>query len=155
MKKTVALFFSILIFGLNAYATHNRAGEITYSVVDCVLKIYKITITTYTKASSTAADRPVLDSVHLDDHTTVSIPRFDFELLPNDVKKNRYIINHRYNGAGRYRIHFTDPNRVKDIVNMLGSVDVPFYLETILIINPFFGCNNSPEYHLLRPQATL
>lgn len=144
MKKIFFLTASILLFALNAHATHNRAGEITYRVVDCVQRIYEITITTYTKTSSTAADRPVLDSVHLGDGDVVSIPRFDALLLANDVKRNRYVINHAYSSDGRFLIYFTDPNRVDNIVNILGSVDVPFYLETTLIINTFDGCNSSP-----------
>jgi hypothetical protein len=145
MKKLTALLFFSVAFALHVMATHNRAGEITYKVLDCSQRLFRITITTYTKTSSYAADRPVLDSVHLGDGTVVSIPRSDTFLLPNNVKRNRYIISHPYAGPGRYKIWFIDPNRVENIVNMLGSVDVPFYLETTLIINPWDGCNNSPD----------
>ncbi|HLG34405.1 MAG TPA: gliding motility-associated C-terminal domain-containing protein [Bacteroidia bacterium] len=144
MKKIIFLFLFFLSLACSLHATHNRAGEITYRVLNCDTRLYEITITTYTKTSSEPADRPVLDSVHLGDDNVVSITRFDIMILPNDVKRNRYIINHAYAAAGRYKIWFIDPNRVENIVNMIGSVDVPFYLETILIINPFDGCNSSP-----------
>ncbi len=49
----VLLAFWVLC--LQAFATHNRAGEITYSHVEGLT--YEILITTYTK-SSAPADRP-------------------------------------------------------------------------------------------------
>ncbi|MBK5285259.1 MAG: gliding motility-associated C-terminal domain-containing protein [Bacteroidia bacterium] len=145
MKK---IFFLSLIYFfscLNADATHNRAGEITFRPIDADCRTFEITITTYTKTSSTSADRPTLDSVHLGDGTTVNITRFDELILSNDVKRNRYIINHTYQVAGRYKIHFSDPNRVDSILNMTSSINVPFYLETVLIISPRVNdCNTSP-----------
>jgi len=45
-----------------AQATHNRAGEITYEILDTPDGLtIRATITTYTKASSIAADRDTLD----------------------------------------------------------------------------------------------
>jgi len=42
-----------------------------------------------------------------------------------------------------------DPNRNAGIINIPNSVNIPFFLETTLVINPFLGNNNSPE--LLNP----
>ena len=144
MKKLFPLSL-FLLTTLFASATHNRAGEITYRVIDCVNHKYEITITTYTKVNA-PADRPQLSDVNLGDNTLVTIPRYDEMILPDDpnVKRNRYIVQHTYPGPNRYVIHFTDPNRNQGVNNMIGSVNVPFYLETVLIINPFDGCNSSP-----------
>ena len=51
------LLASILVASWSAFATHNRAGEITYEHVSGLT--YRIKITTYTKASA-VADRPWL-----------------------------------------------------------------------------------------------
>ena len=41
-------------------------------------------------------------------------------------------------------IRFTDPNRNEGVINIPNSVDVPFYVESELIINPYLGPNSSP-----------
>jgi hypothetical protein len=46
-------------------------------------------------------------------------------------------------------VSFREFNRNADIVNMDNSVNTPFYVETVIIIDPFFGCNNTPV--LLNP----
>ena len=77
-------------------ATHNRAGEITY-VQTGPLSI-EATVTTYTKASSTGADR---DSILVDwgDGETEIIFRSNGqgEIIPGeDIKINFYISTHTY-----------------------------------------------------------
>ena len=131
----------------NVYATHNRAGQITYEWIgrnQAELK-YRVTITTFTKTSSVQADRPTLDSVYFDfnipPEVFVRTSKID---LPNNISKNTYVKEHTYPGPGRFVIHFTDPNRNADVVNIPHSVSVPFYIESILVINPFLGNNNSP-----------
>ena len=60
MKKV----FLIITFGLCnlfAWATHNRAGEITYTHITGFT--YQITITTYTKLSQQQADRSSLNMI--------------------------------------------------------------------------------------------
>ena len=134
-------------------ATHNRAGEITY-VQTGPLSI-EATVTTYTKASSTGADR---DSILVDwgDGETEIIFRSNGqgEIIPGeDIKINFYISTHTYPGRARYTIAFQDPNRVNNIlnVNFPNSVDVPFYLQTTLTLteSQFQGLNSSVR--LLQP----
>ena len=137
-------FFSILN---KVFATHNRAGQITYEWIgqsQADLK-YKVTITTYTKTSSVQADRPSLDSVHWGDGSPAQVfPRISKIDLPNNISKNIYENVHTYSGSGNFVIYFTDPNRNADVVNIPRSVSVPFYLESVLVINSFLGNNNSP-----------
>ena len=56
----VFLAIGLILIAPSLYATHNRAGDITYVQIG-PLKI-RLTVTTYTKASSTGADR---DSITL------------------------------------------------------------------------------------------
>lgn len=69
--------------------------------------------------------------------------------MENDISKNTYIGEHTFAGNGIYTISFEDPNRNAGIVNIPNSVNVPFYIESTLIINPFLGSNSSPQ--LLNP----
>jgi gliding motility-associated-like protein len=151
MKKLISTLSCFLITVIAGYATHNRAGEITYRCLGG--REYEVTITTYTKnfGISLQADRPVLDSVHWGDGTMDNFNRWptlnSFVDLPGlGVRVNVYKHTHTYPGPGIFNIHFEDPNRNEGIINMPGSVNIPFYLHTILIINPQLGglCDNSP-----------
>jgi gliding motility-associated-like protein len=153
------LFFFILVFGLQtAYATHNRAGEITYRHINGFN--YEVTITTYTK-NSVAADRCDL-TIDWGDQTSSTIQRSNGsdgdcpspakmgELIPGtDVRKNVYIDVHSYNSPGVYILSFEDPNRNSGIANIIQSVNVPFYVQSELVISPTLGGNSSPV--LLNP----
>lgn len=147
MKKYA--YILIFIFSaLNVLGTHNRAGEITFTHVAGLT--YEITVTTYTKDSS-PADRPKLEISWGDNSPLDSIDRVSDILLGNDIKKNIYVAQHTYPGASPipYVISVEDPNRNADIENIPNSVNVVFYIETELYINPFVGVNNSPQ--LLNP----
>lgn len=148
----------MLLFWANiSKATHNRAGEIIYKKIGQLT--YQITVITYTKESSASADRCNLEINYGDGSPIDTIFRVNGspgngcqhygELLGNDVKKNVYITTHTYPGAKSYIISVEDPNRNADVVNIPNSVDVVFYIQTSLNINPFLGANNSPV--LLNP----
>jgi gliding motility-associated-like protein len=154
-NKYIKLWFILafaMFFNTISYATHNRAGEITYEQTG-PLSI-KMKLVTYTKASSSAADR---DSVEIlwGDGTKQWVRRSNGngKILDNDVKLNEYIKDHTYPGRGRYTIFFTDPNRIANIlnINFPNSVDIQFSLSTTFtLLDPQFqGVNNSVQ--LLQP----
>ncbi|MDZ7845498.1 MAG: gliding motility-associated C-terminal domain-containing protein [Owenweeksia sp.] len=138
------------------HATHNRAGEITYSWVSG--NTYRATITTYTKVSA-PADRCVLD-INWGDGTTSTLKRSNGtpgpsnpcqneQALPgvpigNDVRKNVYTGTHTYNASGAYTLSFEDPNRNAGVNNISNSINVPFYVQSELVISPGIGGNSSP-----------
>lgn len=149
-------FLPALLFFLpvKSWATHNRAGEITYEWLGGLT--FRFTITTYTNPTS-PADRDALvinygdcppyacDTCNCID----TIPRTSIvTILPGVVQKNTYVGVHTYSAYGKYTISMQDPNRVADIVNISGSVNVPFYLETTMDQSAAFelGINNSPVF---------
>lgn len=136
------LFIAILSFGI-ANATHNRAGEITYRHLGGFQ--YEATIITYTKADS-PADRNEL-GISWGDGITDTIPRINGsgngEIVAPDIKKNVYIGVHTYPAPSIYTLSFEDANRNGGVVNIPNSINIPFYVSTQLIINPFLGINNS------------
>src|SRR5437773_306040 len=98
------IFLSFLIFNFSfliAYATHNRAGEITYTHLTGFT--YQIIIHTYTKASSVAADRDSLEIIW-GDGTSDTLPRTNGGgngvAIGNDIKYNEYTGTHTYPGLG-------------------------------------------------------
>ncbi len=149
---------AILLAG-KSYGTHNRAGEITYEqIADLTLRI---TITTYTKASSIAADRDSLDLYFGDGNfrrvARINGPNGRGENLGNDIKLNIYQTTYTYSGPGRYVLSMTDPNRNGGIINVNppSSENVQFHLETVVVfLNPLFeGFNSSPI--LLNPPIEI
>ncbi len=164
MKRlTLYLLLSFILAFLftmeEAWATHNRAGEISYvsEPMPGNPYCYRFIITTYTKTGgeSNNADRDSLDINFGDGSPIVRAPRINGignppkgELLPgaNAIKKNIYEISHCYSAPFDYIVSMQDPNRIADIINIGNSVDIPFYIESCLRIRSpqFFGYNDSP-----------
>jgi gliding motility-associated-like protein len=145
-----------LLFVSNLNATHNRAGEITYQQIGPLT--IRMTITTYTKESSIAADRDSLE-VFWGDGLSQWVKRSNGkgQSLDNDVKLNYYTAEHTYPGRSTYTISFLDPNRSGNIVNINfpRSDEIPFYLATrfTLLDLQFQGYNNSAV--LLQPPVDV
>ena len=144
MKKCFILLI-IAVFYSDLFATHNRAGEITYVQLSDLT--YEITITTFTYTLS-FADRPQL-TVEWGDNSSSVADRIERISLPNFYRKNVYKVNHTFPGPGVYRIVVQDPNRNAGVKNIPNSVNVVFSISTTLIVNPSIGRNNTPV--LLNP----
>ena len=149
MKKYLILLFVIIWFAGPLKATHQRAGEITFRYISALT--YEITIVTYSYAPS-PADRFELE-IKWGDNTSTILPRSNGpmsqlghlgEIVGPDIKRNLYVGIHTFPGAATYKISLEDPNRNYGIQNIPNSVEVPLYIETELIINPFIGANSSP-----------
>jgi gliding motility-associated-like protein len=128
---------SLFAFALTARATHNEAGEITicHTGGDSSLT-YEITITTYTNPNS-QADRPYFTISWGDSPTLDTIPRTSDDtviLAGISTQRNIYLHQHTYPGPGVYLLEYIDPNRVADVVNIPGSVNVPMCVQTMLVI---------------------
>lgn len=159
MRKFFISAFLLLIVSPNLFATHNRAGEIIIEQVgDCNNLTIKATIVTYTKASSTPADRDSL-TICWGDGTCQVIPRSNGvpggssgvpqgQFLGNDIKKNLYVATHTYPGRATYVISMTDPNRNGGILNVNPPTSdvVPFHIQTTytFLNSQFQGCNSTP-----------
>jgi len=158
MKNSLLLFLALLVWA-QVFATHQRAGEITYKVVPGKgILTYSITIVTYSYAPS-PADRNELeldfgdgtkDTVIRNNGSSGINPAGLFcthlgEIVATDIKKNIYTKIHTYAGMGVFKISLTDPNRNYGILNIPNSVEVPLFIETLLTINPFLGAHSSPQ----------
>jgi hypothetical protein len=138
------IFALLMLFLLPqaAFATHNRAGEITYYFTGP--NTINATISTWTKASSYAADRDSLQ-ISWGDGSFNVIARVNGQpggccgvpngvSIGNDIKYNIYLGSHTYSGAppppnNFFVVSMADPNRNAGIANIAGSVNVQFYIE--------------------------
>ena len=124
-------------------ATHQRAAEITYKHIEGLT--YEFTITMYTRTSSPVDNYRNTMPIAWGDGNSAKIPRIDFYPLGNDISYNRYVGRHTYAGPGAYTISVADSNRNAGVVNIPNSVNVPMFIDSYLLINPFFGYNNSVQ----------
>lgn len=154
-------YILIFILGLlpwMAFATHNKAGEITYRSLGG--NSYEVTITTYTETQS-SIDRCEL-IIDWGDGTTstlyrvnggntkcVNSPARDGVDIGNNTRVNIYTGEHTFPSQGYYTISVEDINRNSGVVNIPNSVQVPFYVSTTLFVRSDLGPNNSPQ--LLNP----
>jgi hypothetical protein len=137
----ILMLCCLMAVSLQVFATHQRAGEISYVYVSGLT--YEFTITTYTYTPS-LADRPEID-ITWGDGTVTTVPRTLKINMENDISKNVYVTRHTFPASGTFYVSFEDPNRNAGIVNIPSSVEVPFFIETMIVINPFVGGNSSPQ----------
>lgn len=138
--KNIVFGFLFLFSFIKVFATHNRAGEITYKHISGYT--YEVTITTYTYTPS-PANRDELD-ILWGDGTTNTLPLANRINLENEVSYSTYKGIHTYIAPAEYTISCYDPNRNAGVINIPNSVNVPFYVESKLVISPFLFNNNSP-----------
>ncbi len=142
MRIVLVVILFLFCGAYYSYATHNRAGEITYRQISQYT--FEITVITYTATGPMwTADRPELE-VFWGDNTSSVLPRVEEVYLPDYYKRNKYIGTHTYPGPGVYVIVVEDPNRNLGIDNIPNSVNTVFSISTTMIINPQIGFNNTP-----------
>lgn len=169
--KHLFIFSFLFVFIFSSKATHNRAGEIVYqriapftNVVGTVttqVYTYSISLIRYTDDGPGIADRCV-DTIYFGDGnrgvatringgtgtcgcgTSVGCGSLIVNTPSYKVKYNVYSITHTYPGAGSYLIYSLDPNRNQGVHNIPNSVNSPFYVESLMIINSSLGANSSP-----------
>lgn len=142
----VGLFVLMIASVTPSQATHIRAGEIIAERISTQTLTYRITVVGYTDTRSTVVFGPG-EIDFGDGRSEVLNTESDFNLtenLGNNIEKNVFVITHTYQGPGNYTIRFMEFNRNANTLNMDQSVDTPFYIETMISIDPFLGVNNSP-----------
>ena len=135
-------------------ATHIRAGEITIERKNCQSLTFVIYVTGYvdlidgqvTFGGGTLdfgdGSEPI---VNIRESPRVTILRDEEDLGGgNGVGITQFRVEHTYSSNGNYIVSFNEANRNGGILNMDNSVQTRFYIESILRIDPFLGCNNSP-----------
>jgi hypothetical protein len=155
MTRTFSHFLSLFVLLLcvsvqAAYATHIRAGEITARRIDPQSLTYEITVTGYADTGS-----PVLfGSNGILDYGDGSSEQINNEGNAGWIPRTRisegtwrYELTrvHTFPGQGTYKISFRELYRNEGVLNMDNSVNMPFYIETVIVIDAFIGVNNTPQ----------
>jgi hypothetical protein len=116
MKQT--FLYLCLLLNVNAFATHNHAGEIMIEQIGEFT--IKATVITYTPdLPNFPADRAQL-TFCWGDGTMTDIPRVGngVKVVDSNLKKNVYEATHTFTRAGKYTVCMTDPNRNSGILNL-------------------------------------
>ncbi|MFN3996922.1 gliding motility-associated C-terminal domain-containing protein [Algoriphagus sp.] len=147
LNFSLGIFFIYLITGVStAFATHIRAGEIIAERISVQTLTYQITVVGYTDTRSNVKFGP--GRINFGDGREEQLDtQASFGVVLNlgdQIEKNTFVIRHTFQGPGKYKIRFQEFNRNDLTLNMDNSVDTPFYVETEINIDPFFGVNNSP-----------
>jgi hypothetical protein len=148
IQHLIITLFLVVLTTVSGMATHLRAGEITVRRESCTSLTFLITITVYTNTGSQIkfGEPGLLDFG--DGSQPLMPPTIDNTLRPDlgpAIGTVSFTTSHTYAGPGRYVISYNEPNRNAGILNMFNSVETKFYLETVISIDPFLGCDNSPR----------
>ena len=144
--KFLGAFFLIQSFCFEAVnASHIRAGEVIARRTSNLTFEYEFTFIGYRDTDTNIefgggefdfGDGTVISGEGafnvLETQITANIVRAEFTLVHTCQAPNSYIVS------------YSEDNRNGGISNMENSLNTPFYTETLIIIDPFFGVNNTP-----------
>lgn len=150
-RKAVLLFILFCSCIYQAFGTHLRAGQITVKYVGP--RTVDITVEVWTNTLNTTVlfggDQDILD---FGDGNTIFVPETRSQrtgpsgipLPPNVEYASFTVYGYQYTAPGTYKISYREPNRNEGVLNMDGSVNTTFYLETVILIGAGAQQNNSP-----------
>ncbi|MDH5380364.1 MAG: gliding motility-associated C-terminal domain-containing protein, partial [Cyclobacteriaceae bacterium] len=151
--KQILVIIALFTIGIQAQATHLRAGEIIVERINCQSLTFRITVLVYTDMASGVlfggGTLRLGDGSDPDDDGSKGFlipdvshtPRGD---LGEDVGTASYSFVHTYGAPGKYIISYIEQNRNGGVLNMDNSLTTTFFIEAQILVDPFLGCNNSP-----------
>ncbi len=153
--KYIVLFFSCFFALANAYATHFKAGVLTGKRLSIVPNTFQFTLTIYLDSTSVYLYSTAFNDLHetyavidFGDGTTSSSTHYDSEVsIGNNTLRNIYTFTHTYGNSASafFAVSYGGDNRNQYIRNISNSVQVPFYIQTLIYTNPLIGTDNLPQ----------
>ncbi len=145
------LFFIIafLLLSLPSFSTHIRAGEVIARRVDNVSLTFEFTFLGYRDVDGVPFGQGQFnfgDGIIYGDDPRESIPWESIEDLGNGVERWQFTITHAYQAPNNYLVSYAEDFRNDGILNIVGSVSTSFYVETLIVIDPFIGLNSTPIF---------
>lgn len=147
MKKIIPILLLIICTITELSATHIRAGEITAKRQGCSGFSYEFTLTAYRDTGSDILFGN--GEFKFGDGESIMLNPDGYsrkEIIGDEIELVQFKIQHTYSGNGNYVISYVEDFRNVGIVNMSNSGSVSFYVETLIRIDPFFGCNDTPVF---------
>ncbi len=151
----IALLFS-LAFGVEAYATHIRAGEITAVRISQSSLRYRFTLIIFRDTESGVevgdggllnfGQGRILEGREALEGASVE-GRFNEQFIGNQTSVVTIQWEHTFDGPGVFVVSYTEQNRNANIINLGGadSESLPFHIETVIRIDPGFDVNGTPQ----------
>ncbi|MDN5210709.1 T9SS type A sorting domain-containing protein [Fulvivirgaceae bacterium BMA12] len=140
-----ALLLLLCYSSYNCYATHLVGGELKVDKVPGPSLTYKITLSAYVSGSATAN---LSGTLFYGDGASIDLGSDDFSKTYEPLGDDRIFVNyeilHTYGGPGAYLVRLEESNRNGGILNMTNSAQTPFYIESLIVIDPFIGFNTQP-----------
>jgi len=133
---------AILLTSALAFGTHLKGGYIRIHQVTSQSLDYRITLRIYTSSSGVpfGGDNSLID---FGDGTSYRVPQQMPSMLDDDTGMVEYSVIHSYPGYGPYVVSYTEPNR-NHTVNLQGSINTPFYVESFFNADPLHSGYASP-----------
>ena len=130
----------------NAAATHIRAGEIIARRVETFTLTYEFTFIGYRDTDSGIQfGGGVFD---FGDGSIRDGQQDGFQITETQITSNivraEFTVRHTFEAPRNYIVSYAEDFRNAGIANMDNSVNTAFYTETLIVIDPFFGINNTP-----------
>jgi len=147
VKKLTLLIILIICTLGESFATHIRAGEITARRIGCSGREYEFTLTAYRDTGSDILFGN--GEFKFGDGESIMLNPDGFsrkEIIDDEIELVEFKIRHDYNSNGDYVVSYVEDYRNVGIINMSSSGSVSFYVETLIRIDPFFGCNDTPVF---------
>jgi gliding motility-associated-like protein len=147
VKKIILLIILICCSLGEIFATHIRAGEITAKRIGCSGREYEFTLTAYRDTGSDILFGN--GEFTFGDGESIMLNPDGFsrkEIIDDEIELVEFKIRHDYGSNGDYVVSYVEDFRNVGIVNMSNSGSVSFYVETLIRIDPFFGCNDTPIF---------
>jgi gliding motility-associated-like protein len=148
MLRLRFVLFSFLVLSiLIANATHIKAIEITAQRISSANLTFKFTVTGYRDIDGVNFSNGNFsfgDGTFFPAVTGENIPWQSAGFVGNNTEKVIFTITHTYSGAGAYKVSYQESFRNNGILNMSNSIGTDYFTETLVIIDPLIGINNTP-----------
>jgi hypothetical protein len=138
----------LMLVSVQSFGTHLRAGEIIVERVNCTDLTFRITVKVFTDTESGIRFGGYEDWLDFGDGERMLVPETPSTPRPElgpKVGSASFTVTHTFPGYGSYVISYLEPMRNENVVNMDGSVNTRFYVETKIILDPYMGCSNMPQ----------
>ena len=129
----------LFLLSIPAWATHQRAAEITYEWRGG--NTYEFTLTCYTYTPSLAGVQRDSLLMEWGDGFADYVPRVVYQELGDNFTLNVYKMTHDYSSSGTYVISMEDPDRNYGVVNVPNSVNISisFGAAFLFVVQPSFS----------------
>lgn len=139
------LFISLIsLICFHGKASHIRAGQITAKRIDKITNTFEFTFTGFRDTNSNVRfGNGIFDFG--DGNKQIGNFRRIITYVGNDTEMVQWILVHTYDAPGIFIVSYQEHYRNFQIVNMDNSGRTDFYVETKIVIDPFFGPNDTPQ----------